>query len=136
MAAKKSLPNTQSSKATSVAPAPDPIAAFRVAGDDAPGGQSAPLLTPTEDEASTLEAEQGNVVVAGDATKAPEEIRLPVKGGTITRHFVARKTVIAWGGQVLTLKPGEEITNATFGNDAVERMRASGVPMYEETKDE
>lgn len=114
----------------SVEPAFDPLASMRVAGDadvlleeDVPAGavvQPAVTTVTGPDLGPTPVEEAEHVVVQSSAAIPP-----PISHEMVVQN----KVTISWGAQMITLHPGQRVSDSSYGDGALQRMMAAGVKL-------
>lgn len=118
----------------------DPLASAKVNADGVPaslpasdpvGASSAAAESPERSEgaAASLSPDQLSPP-SSDANAEPEaDLAPPVLPTPVPTERVVRKITISWGGQMITLNPGDLVSDASYGPRSRERMRECGVAL-------
>lgn len=122
--------------AAPVEPALDPLASMRVTGDadvlsedettlvsGASSDQTEeanPMGVTGSDPGPTLAEEHGSVQVQSSAAIPPPLVHEMV---------VQNKVTISWGAQMITLHPGQRVSDSSYGDGALQRMMSAGVSL-------
>ena len=98
----------------------DPLAAAKV---PVPGAEAEPKAEPkpAAEKKGPKKRSHASPKVAAAPVKVPA-----------TRHVVQRKVTVSWGSQMLTLHPGKVISDDSYGEGAVEKLRNMGVALEPE----